>query len=103
MPNQKKGDFELDYVYLANDDMEFRSVRVLLNIGDESVVMTLLSDQTVASEDLSEILEGLQKGAFKKMQFRLGENCEVFIITNGERFLINIENSDLTKLSLVKA
>jgi len=98
-----KADYELDYVYMKNEEIMFDSVHVILNIGEERMTMTLQSEVDVAPEDVAEILDGLETGTLKKMHIAYGVNCDVFLMVGDKAFKVDAVKEDTTIVTLSPA
>ena len=96
-------DYELDYVYIKNDDMNFESVHVILNIGMDRMTLTLLSEGDIAPEDVAEILDGLQTGTLRKMHIQYGVNCDVLLFVGDKAFTIKVSKENQTVATLIPA
>ena len=98
-----KPDYELDYVYMKNADMSFERVHVLLNIQNERMVMTIQSEEDIAPEDISEILDGLETGTLRKMHIKYGVNCDVQLSVGEKLYKTNVSKEKLTVVTLSPA
>lgn len=89
MVKGEKGDYELNYVYNAAKDQEFKSVHVVLKILNNKIRLSINSETDVGSQDLKTVIAGLQKELFSKIGVDIRQECAVYLYVKGMEYYID--------------
>jgi len=95
MLKTNSGGYAMDYVYSSSESDTFRSVHVDLQVIDEDLQLTLISNDEIKIVDLENILKSLQEEKFSRMRISIYEDCNILLKVNDSSHKVNLLNRDM--------
>ena len=90
---------EQEYVYTADSNDEFRSVRISLDITEMQEIVTLKPEQNMTMGEIDRALKGFEEDILQRMQMRLGESHPVQLEYKGKMFKISFTDGKVTGIT----
>jgi len=82
---------ELDYVYTAEDSMDFRNARVSVAVEEEAAKVTITPEHSMTESEINQVLNEIHSDLFKKIRMSLLADCRVLLLQDGKTFRISLE------------
>ena len=90
---------EQEYVYTADGNDEFRTVRISLDVTEMEEIVTLKPEQNMTMGEIDRALKGFEEDILLRMQMKLGESHPVQLEYKGKNFKVSFTDGKVSGIT----
>jgi len=87
----------MEYVYTAEESGEYRTVRISMQVDEDSGAILLKPDHEMSIQELENVLRDFDDDVLKKMRFRMVAHCSVQIIYENRTYTVELDDAPRVK------